>query len=168
MKVSVLMPVYNERWTLREIMRRVYAQDALIHEVVVVDDGSTDGSRERLRELELKYASHRAPLRVVYKDANEGKGAAIRAGLGAVTGDVVIIQDADLEYHPKDYAELLAPILDGRADVVYGSRLAGGGSHRVLFYWHALANNLLTHLCNFFSNLNLTDVWTGYKVFRRH
>jgi glycosyltransferase involved in cell wall biosynthesis len=166
MKVSVLMPVYNERWTLREIMRRVYEQAPLLHEVVAVDDGSTDGSRDRLKQLEEQYASHRVPLRVIYKDVNEGKGAAIRAGLAALTGDVVIIQDADLEYNPKDYAALLAPILDGRADAVYGSRFAGGAARRALFYWHTVTNILLTHWCNFFSDLNLTDVWTGYKVFR--
>ena len=165
-RVSVLMPVYNERWTLREIVRRVYEQSHLLHEVVAVDDGSTDGSTRRLRELEAKYGSHRCPLRAVYKDRNEGKGAAIRAGLKRVTGDVVIIQDADLEYDPQDYPALLAPIRDGRADVVYGSRFAGGSARRVLFYWHTLANRLLTHWCNLFSNLNLTDVWTGYKVFR--
>src|SRR3989339_1735433 len=126
MKVTVLMPVYNERWTLREIMRRVYEQSALLHEVVAVDDGSKDGSAERLKELEARYAAHQVPLRVVYKAKNEGKGAALKAGLAAVTGDIVIIQDADLEYNPKDYATLLAPLADGRADVVYGSRFLGG------------------------------------------
>ena len=165
MKVTVLMPVYNERWTLREIMRRVYEQAELLHEIVAVDDGSTDGSAARLEELEAHYASHKVPLRVVYKDHNEGKGAALKAGLSAVTGDVVIIQDADLEYNPKDYATLLAPISDGRADVVYGSRFLGGTARRVLLFWHAVANQTLTVLCNLFSDLNLTDVWTCYKVF---
>jgi glycosyltransferase involved in cell wall biosynthesis len=165
MKVTVLMPVYNERWTLREIMRRVYEQAELLHEIVAVDDGSTDGSTARLKELEARYASHKVPLRVVYKDHNEGKGAALKAGLSAVTGDVVIIQDADLEYNPKDYATLLAPISDGRADVVYGSRFLGGTARRVLLFWHSVANQMLTVLCNLFSDLNLTDVWTCYKVF---
>lgn len=166
MKVSVLMPVYNERWTVREIMRRVYEQSGLFHEVVAVDDGSTDGTTQRLRELQALYGSHNSPLRVVYKDRNEGKGAALRAGMAAVTGDVVIIQDADLEYNPKDYAQLLAPIRDGQADVVYGSRFIGGAAHRVLYYWHSWGNIALTHWCNLFSDLNLSDVWTGYKVFR--
>jgi glycosyltransferase involved in cell wall biosynthesis len=165
MKVTVLMPVYNERWTLREIMRRVYEQAGLLHEVVAVDDGSTDGSAERLKELEARYASHQVPLRVVYKGKNEGKGAALKAGLSAVTGDVVIIQDADLEYNPKDYATLLAPLSDGRADVVYGSRFLGGTARRVLLFWHSVANQILTVCCNLFSDLNLTDVWTCYKVF---
>ena len=165
MKVSVLIPVYNERWTLREIMRRIYEQSGLLHEVVAVDDGSKDGSTARLKELEASYASHKVPLRVVYKTVNEGKGAALKAGLAAVTGDVVIIQDADLEYNPKDYAALLAPLADGRADVVYGSRFCGGSAHRVLLFWHSVANRVLTLWCNLFSDLNLTDVWTCYKVF---
>ncbi|MCX5797436.1 MAG: glycosyltransferase [Elusimicrobia bacterium] len=164
MKVTVLMPVYNERWTLREIMRRVYEQAELLHEVVAVDDGSTDGSVARLKELEARYASHKVPLRVVYKAKNEGKGAALKAGLAAVTGDIVIIQDADLEYNPKDYATLLAPLSDGRADVVYGSRFLGGAARRVLLFWHSVANQVLTICCNLFSDLNLTDVWTCYKV----
>ncbi|MFA6004344.1 MAG: glycosyltransferase [Elusimicrobiota bacterium] len=166
MKVSVLMPVYNERWTVREILRRVYEQSGSLHEVVAVDDGSTDGTVARLRELQALYGEHSCPLRVLYKDRNEGKGAALKAGMAMVTGDVVIIQDADLEYDPKDYARLLAPIRSGQADAVFGSRFIGGSAHRVLFYWHSLGNLLLTHLCNLFSDLNLTDVWTGYKVFR--
>ncbi|HAM34966.1 MAG TPA: glycosyl transferase [Elusimicrobia bacterium] len=165
MKVTVLIPVYNERWTLRELMRRVYEQSELLHEVVAVDDGSTDGSAAQLRELEVRYGSHRVPLRAVYRDGNGGKGAALLAGLRRVTGDVVVIQDADLEYNPKEYADLIAPLLDGRADVVYGSRFFGGAPRRVLFFWHSVANRLLTTWCNLFSGLNLTDVWTGYKVF---
>ncbi len=165
MKVSVLIPVYNERWTLRELVRRVYEQSELLHEVVAVDDGSQDGSTARLEEIKSRYASHKVPFRVVYKTVNEGKGAAIKAGLACVTGDVVLIQDADLEYNPKDYAALLAPLADGRADVVYGSRFCGGSTRRVLLFWHAVANQLLTLWCNLFSDLNLTDVWTCYKVF---
>lgn len=165
LKVSVLIPVFNERWTLREIVRRVYEQSEGLHEILAVDDGSTDGSRERLNELEQKYKGRSCPFRVLYKEKNEGKGAAVAAGLPSITGEVLIIQDADLEYNPKDYAALLAPFKDGRADVVYGSRFAGS-ENKVLLFWHMVANKILTLLCNFISNLNLTDVWTGYKAFR--
>lgn len=165
MKISILIPVYNERFTLREIIRRVYAQAEILHEVVVVDDGSTDGSRGQLKDLTARYGTHRVPLRVFYKDANEGKGAAIAYGAAKITGDVIIIQDADLEYSPKDYPALLAPILDGGADVVYGSRFTSA-SRNALLFWHMVANRVLTLMCNVLSNLNLTDVWTGYKVFR--
>lgn len=165
MKISILIPVYNERFTLREIIRRVYAQAEILHEVVVVDDGSTDGSRGQLKDLTARYGTHRVPLRVFYKDSNEGKGAAIAFGATKITGDVIIIQDADLEYSPKDYPALLAPILDGGADVVYGSRFTSA-SRNALLFWHMVANRVLTLMCNVLSNLNLTDVWTGYKVFR--
>jgi glycosyltransferase involved in cell wall biosynthesis len=165
MKISVLIPAYNERFFIRELLRRVYEQSALLHEVIVVDDGSTDGTKRRIEELEKRYGGQNPPLKVIYKEANEGKGAALAAGLSKVTGDAVIIQDADLEYNPKDYPRLLAPILTGRADVVYGSRFPGKET-RVLLFWHMVANRLLTLLCNFLSDLNLTDVWTGYKVFR--
>lgn len=165
MKVSVLIPAYNERYFLRELVRRVYDQESLLHEVVVVDDGSVDGTRRRIQELEARYGSRKAPLKAVYKERNEGKGAALAAGLRAVTGDLVIIQDGDLEYNPKDYPALLAPLLEGRADVVYGSRFPGRET-KVLLFWHMVANRILTLLCNFLSDLNLTDVWTGYKVFR--
>ncbi len=165
MKVSVLIPVYNERWTLRELVRRVYEQSALLHEVIVVDDGSTDGSAQRLRELAARYGGREVPLRAVYKERNEGKGAAIMAGLERVAGDAVLIQDADLEYNPMDYPALLAPILAGRADVVYGTRFEGT-EKRALLFWHMVGNRALTLLCDLLSNLNLTDVWTGYKVFR--
>ncbi len=165
MKVSILIPVFNERFTLREIIRRVYTQSEQLHEVVIVDDGSTDGSREQLKELAARYGSHRCPMRVIYKDLNEGKGSAIAAGAKAITGDVIIIQDADLEYNPKDYPALLAPILNGGADIVYGSRFTSS-SRNALFFWHMVANRILTLMCNVLSNLNLTDVWTGYKVFR--
>lgn len=165
MKVSILIPVYNERFTLRELVRRVYAQSETLHEVVVVDDGSTDGSRDQLKALSERYAGHRCPFRVFYKETNQGKGSAIAFGADKVTGDVVIIQDADLEYSPKDYPALLAPILEGAADVVYGSRFASA-SRNALLFWHMVANRVLTLMCNVLSNLNLTDVWTGYKVFR--
>lgn len=136
-----------------------------MHEVVVVDDASSDGSGERLEQLAKKYAGHRAPLTLVRKPRNEGKGAALAAGLPSVTGDVIIIQDADLEYNPEDYKTLLGPLLSGQADVVYGSRFKGGNSN-VLLFWHAVANRVLTLACNLLSNLNLSDVWTGYKAFR--
>ncbi len=161
MKISVVMPCYNERATLAAIVARVLAQPFDL-ELVVVDDGSTDGSRELLQEL----AAGDARVRAVFQPVNRGKGAALHRGFAEATGDVVVVQDADLEYDPADYAGLLAPILDGRADVVYGSRFLHG-PRRVLYYWHSVANHLLTTLSNVVSNLNLTDMETCYKAFRR-
>jgi glycosyltransferase involved in cell wall biosynthesis len=159
MRISVVIPVFNERETIGEILARVRrALDGRDGEIVVVDDGSTDGTRELLRGLE--------GVRVIEHPQNQGKGAALRTGFAAATGDVVIVQDADLEYDPRDYPKLLEPIEDGRADVVFGSRFLGG-PHRVLFFWHYLANKWLTWLSNAFTNLNLSDMETGYKVFRR-
>jgi glycosyltransferase involved in cell wall biosynthesis len=158
--LSVVIPVYNERATLREIMDRVVATPWR-KEVIAVDDGSTDGSIEILRELELEHPE----LRVILQPENAGKGAALRVGFQAAQGDVIVIQDADLEYDPADYAVLLEPILDGRADVCFGSRFLGG-PHRVLNYHHYLANRALTNLSNVATNLNLTDMETCYKVFR--
>lgn len=159
MKLSVVIPVFNERETIAEIVSRVRrALDGRDCELVIVDDGSTDGTRETLRSL--------PGIRLIEHDRNQGKGAALRTGFAAATGDVVIVQDADLEYDPRDYPKLLEPIEDGRADVVFGSRFLGG-PHRVLFFWHYLANKLLTWLSNMFTNLNLSDMETGYKVFRR-
>ncbi len=160
MKLSVVIPVYNEKDTLREIIARVQAAP-YEKEIVLVDDFSEDGSRDILEEYEGKDG-----FVVHYHPHNQGKGAALRTGFKRLTGDVVIIQDADLEYDPKDYAVLLGPILDGRAEVVYGSRFLGG-PHRVLFYWHYVANKALTTLSNMMTNLNLTDMETGYKVFTR-
>ena len=158
MKISVVLPAFNERNTIREIVDRVRKQlGDRAHEIIIVDDGSTDGSREVLSTLE--------DARVFFHEENQGKGAALRTGFEAVTGDVVIVQDADLEYDPRDYPKLLEPIEDGRADVVFGSRFLGG-PHRVLFFWHFLANNLLTLFSNMLTNLNLSDMETGYKVFR--
>jgi glycosyltransferase involved in cell wall biosynthesis len=165
MKVSVVMPIYNECWTIREVVRRVVAMSDHVHELVMVDDGSTDGTRDLLADLVKKHKGHGMDLRLILKDRNEGKGAALREGFQAATGDVVLIQDADLEYDPADYPRLLAPLLAGKADVVYGSRFLGG-DHNVLLFWHRLANYLLTLMCNLVTNLNLTDVWTCYKVFR--
>ena len=155
------MPVYNEISTIDEIVHRVQDVD-LERELIIVDDFSTDGTRERLEEL-AKVQEH---VKVIYHDRNQGKGAALRTGFGHVSGDIVIIQDADLEYDPREYSVLLEPIVDGRADVVYGSRFLGG-PHRVLYFWHYMGNKFLTLLSNALSNLNLTDMETCYKVFRR-
>jgi glycosyltransferase involved in cell wall biosynthesis len=179
-KVSVVMPVYNERATIEEILRRVQAIE-LDKEIIVVDDGSTDGTRDLLAGLasqapqpntgeiaqpEIRRTPEAHQIRVLFQDANHGKGAALRRGFREAQGEVVIIQDADLEYDPKDYFNLLAPINQGVADAVYGSRFLGG-PHRVLFFWHYLGNKLLTLASNIVTNLNLSDVWTGYKAFRR-
>ena len=161
MKVSVVIPVYNEISTIDEIVRRVQDVD-LERELIIVDDFSTDGTRERLEEL----AKVQEDVKVIYHDCNQGKGAALRTGFGQVSGDIIIIQDADLEYDPREYSVLLEPIVDGRADVVYGSRFLGG-PHRVLYFWHYMGNKFLTLLSNALSNLNLTDMETCYKVFRR-
>ncbi len=158
MKLSIVMPVYNEAATIREILTRVRA---LPHakEIIIVDDGSLDGTRDILRELAG------GEVRVFFHRQNRGKGAAVRTGVAHVRGDVVVIQDADLEYHPRDIPGLLGPIERGEADVVYGSRFLGG-PHRVLNFWHYVGNRLLTLLSNICTNLNLTDMETGYKVFR--
>ena len=161
MKLSVVIPVYNEVGTIKEIVRRVQAV-ALEKEIVIVDDYSTDGTREHLREISQNHGN----VNVLYHDHNQGKGAALRTGFHALTGDIVVIQDADLEYDPTQYPLLLEPILDGRADVVYGSRFLGG-PHRVLFFWHYVGNKLLTLLSNMLTNLNLTDMETCYKVFKK-
>lgn len=162
-KLSVVIPTYNEAATLAALLRSVHAaptSGAL--EVIVVDDGSSDGSRDLLQG-ELRSLVHT----LILQPRNQGKGSAVRAGLSAATGDYVLVQDADLEYDPREYPRLLAPLLEGRADVVYGSRFAGGESHRVLYFWHYIANKILTLLSNMCTNLNLSDMETGYKVFRR-
>mgnify|MGYP003972171107 FL=1 len=160
MKLSVVIPVYNEKKTLNELILRVEAV-SIDKEVIIIDDASTDGTRDLLKKYEKKEG-----FEVIYRPKNKGKGAALRAGFEIVKGEVIIIQDADLEYNPKDFHVLLEPIFDKRADVVYGSRFLGG-SHRVLFFWHYLANKFLTTLSNMFTNINLTDMETGYKAFRR-
>jgi len=167
-KLSVLVAVYNEERTLEEIVRRVCAVP-LPKEIILVDDGSKDRSREILTRLQAenrRAEDERNIVKVFFQPQNEGKGAALKSAIGHVTGDVVIIQDADLEYDPKDYPSLLQPIQDGLADVVYGTRFAGGGAHRVLFFWHSLGNRMLTLLSNMLTNLNLSDMEVGYKVFR--
>lgn len=161
-KLSVLMPVYNEAKTIREILERVRAVD-LAKEIIVVDDGSDDGTREVLRnEVEDKLAD----VRVFYSPQNQGKGAAVRKAIKEATGVVCVVQDADLEYDPEEYFQLLEPILDGRADAVYGTRFMGGGPHRVHLFWHYVGNQFLTTISNAFSNLNLTDMETCYKAMR--
>jgi len=161
LKLSIVIPVFNEVKTIEEILRRVQSVDAgLDKEIVVVDDGSTDGTRQILERL------HSPSLKVFFHQKNTGKGGALHTGFAEARGDIVLIQDADLEYNPREYQKLLEPILDGRADVVYGSRFLGG-PHRVLFFWHYVGNRILTTFSNMLSNLNLTDMETCYKVFRK-
>jgi glycosyltransferase involved in cell wall biosynthesis len=160
LKLSIIIPVYNERETITTVYARVKAVD-LDKEIILVDDGSTDGTRELLAELEAEGAL------LCLHPRNQGKGAALRSGLKHVSGDLVIIQDADMEYDPAQYVKLIKPIVEGRADVVYGSRFVGGDEHRVLLFWHYVGNKFLTFLSNMLTNLNLTDMETGYKVFRR-
>jgi len=157
------MPVYNEQVTVREIIQRVLALK-LDLELIIIDDCSTDGTREILNTLDETAADSR--IKILYHAQNQGKGAAIRTGIQNVNGDVTVIQDADLEYDPMDLPDMLQPILDGKADAVYGSRLIGRGPHRVLFFWHMLGNKLLTLLSNIFTNLNLTDMESCYKMVR--
>jgi len=162
-KLSIIMSVYNERETLREILSQVRSVDlgGIEKEIVAVDDGSTDGSRDILAE-----EAAAGDLKAFYHDVNQGKGAGIRTGIEHASGDIILIQDADLEYDPADYPKLVQPLLDGKADVVYGSRFAGGEPHRVLYFWHYVGNRFLTLLSNMCTNLNLTDMETCYKVFR--
>ena len=160
--LSVIMPAYNEERTIEEIIARVLKTE-LVSEIVIVDDGSKDKTREILS----KYAEDKSgKFTIIFHEQNQGKGAAVRTGIKAAKGDIILVQDADLEYSPTDYANLLEPILDGRADVVFGSRFLGG-PHRVLFFWHYMVNKMLTFLSNLLTNLNLTDMEVGYKVFRR-
>jgi glycosyltransferase involved in cell wall biosynthesis len=164
MKLSVVIPAYNETATIRDIVKLVMAVDVgMEKELVLVDDCSTDGTRDILNQLAAEHPG----WRILFHEHNQGKGAALRTGFAAATGDIVVIQDADLEYDPRDYPVLLGPILEGRADVVFGSRFLGGGPHRVCYFWHYMGNKLLTTLSNMMTNLNLTDMEVCYKVFRR-
>ena len=163
-KLSVIIPVYNEKYTIKELLKRVVSV-AIHKEIIVSDDASQNGTREILQQINHNAHAY-GDLKLLFHDRNQGKGAAIRSGLEHVTGDIVIIQDADLEYDPQEYTQLLAPILDGRADVVYGSRFLGG-PHRVFYFWHYVGNKFVTFFSNILTNLNLTDMETGYKDFRR-
>jgi glycosyltransferase involved in cell wall biosynthesis len=162
MRISVVIPCFNEAKTIRTMVDRVRAAPGPEREIIIVDDCSRDGTRDLLR-------TQIAPLvdRIIYHEVNRGKGAALRSGFAVATGDVVIPQDADLEYDPQEYPKLLQPIIDGKADVVFGSRFLGSEAHRVLYFWHMVGNKLLTLLSNMATNLNLTDMETCYKVFRR-
>jgi glycosyltransferase involved in cell wall biosynthesis len=162
-KLSIVIPVYNEKDTIESIVSRVESVKlpaGMEREIVIVDDFSSDGTREILKEM------NGGSRIVLFQKRNMGKGAALRTGFARSTGDIVLVQDADLEYDPAEYSRLLAPILDGRADVVYGSRFIGGETRRVLYYWHSIGNRFLTNLSNMFTNINLSDMETGYKVFR--
>ena len=165
MLLSVVIPVYNEKGTLFEIIRRVLDSPVeMERELLLVDDRSTDGTLDLYPLLDAKFPN--ANIRVFKHEVNQGKGAALRTGYQHAAGDIIIVQDADLEYNPREYPKLLRPILDGRADVVYGSRFVGGDEHRVLYFWHSVGNRFLTLLSNIFTNLNLTDMETCYKVFK--
>lgn len=162
MQLSVIIPCYNELQTIKTIVEAVKASPYPLKEIIVVDDCSTDGTKELLKNSVAALVN-----KVIYHEFNQGKGAAIRTGITAATGDIIIIQDADLEYDPNEYLKIIDPILQGKADVVFGSRFIGEGAHRVVYFWHRVGNGILTLLSNILTNLNLTDMETCYKAFRR-
>jgi len=162
MKLSIIMPCYNEINTIDIIVEAVNNMPYHNKEIIIVDDYSTDGTREKLRNKIEPIVN-----KVIYHDRNQGKGAALRSGIKAVTGDIIIIQDTDLEYDPNEIPMVIQPILDGKADVVFGSRFMGGQPHRVVYFWHMVGNKILTTISNIFTNINLTDIETCYKAFRR-
>ena len=162
MKLSIVIPCYNEAKTIRTIVDRVRAAPIQDKEIIIVDDCSRDGTRDLLRTQIMPLVD-----KIIFHEVNQGKGAALRTGFNAATGDAVIVQDADLEYDPNEYPRLLQPLIDGRADVVFGSRFSGGDAHRVVYFWHMVGNKFLTLCSNMATNLNLTDMETCYKVFRR-
>ena len=160
-KLSIIIPVYNEKETILEILKRVENIDlSLEKEIIIIDDGSIDGTKDILKKLKNKY-------RIIFKEKNQGKGSAIKQGFLKATGDIIIIQDADLEYDPNDYGKIIRPILENKADIVYGSRLLSSDYHRVLYFWHSLGNKFLTLFSNALTDLNLSDMETGYKAFRK-
>jgi glycosyltransferase involved in cell wall biosynthesis len=161
LKVSIVIPCYNEKATIEKIVDAVWSAPIESREIIVVDDGSQDGTQALLKERVSKMVD-----RIIYHPVNRGKGAALRTGFAAATGDIILVQDADLEYSPEDYAALLEPLMSDKADVVFGSRFMGGHPHRVLFFWHMVGNKLLTLFSNMLSNLNLTDTQVGYKAFK--
>src|SRR5262245_7646406 len=162
MKLSVIIPCFNECGTIRSTVQSVKAAPYPNKEIIIIDDGSSDGTRELLKTEIAPVVDH-----VFYHETNQGKGAALRTGINAATGDIVIIQEADIEYDPNEYPRLVGPILENKADVVFGSRFIGGDARRVLYFWHRVGNGFLTLVSNIFTDINLTDMETGYKVFRR-
>ncbi|PIQ85581.1 MAG: glycosyl transferase [Candidatus Omnitrophica bacterium CG11_big_fil_rev_8_21_14_0_20_45_26] len=162
MKLSIVIPCYNEKNTIERLIRAVLAAPFPDKEIIVVDDGSADGTRDILKSTIAPLVSQ-----VIYHEKNQGKGAALRTGFQQATGDIVLVQDADLEYDPQEYTKLVEPIVEGRADAVFGSRFIGGDSHRVVYFWHFVGNKVVTFLSNMFTNINLTDMEACYKVFRR-
>ena len=159
--ISVIIPCYNEKNTIEKIVEKIIALKDLDKEIIIVDDNSTDGTKDILKNIINKNVS-----KIYFNETNQGKGFCVKKGIQEATGDIVLIQDADLEYDPREYSKLIKPILDGHADVVYGSRFTGGDERRILFFWHTIANRMLTLLSNMFTNLNLTDMETCYKVFK--
>ena len=162
MKLSIIIPCFNERPTIMQLIEAVRQSPVISKQLVIVDDGSTDGSRELLASL-----TQSSDLKILFHSQNMGKGAALRTGFAAADGDICIVQDADLEYDPQEFPLVIQPILDGKADVVYGSRFQGGRPHRVVYFWHRVGNGFLTLMSNIFTDLNLTDMETCYKAFRR-